>query len=88
MQRVLQLIMDGACVGEEVAKFILANSIVMGGQKGGLRLQEDSSIAYYIRGTSAFYNSFLHATTNVVDVQTGLTIPGIPSYDVDIHYCT
>ncbi|HYV55058.1 MAG TPA: hypothetical protein VE933_10795 [Chitinophagaceae bacterium] len=63
-------------------KFILANSIVMGGQKGGLRLQEDSSIAYYIRGTSAFYNSFLHATTNVVDVQTGLTIPGIPSYDV------
>jgi hypothetical protein len=63
-------------------KFILANSIVMGGHKGGLRLQEDSSIAYYIRGTSAFYNSFLHAVTNDVDVQTGLTIPGIPSYDV------
>jgi hypothetical protein len=64
------------------AKFILANSIVMGGHKGGLRLQEDSSIAYYIRGTSAFYNSFLHAVTNDVDVQTGLTIPGIPSYDI------
>ncbi|HEV8508628.1 MAG TPA: hypothetical protein VGQ53_24710 [Chitinophagaceae bacterium] len=64
------------------AKFILANSIVMGGHKGGLRLQEDSTIAYYIRGTSAFYNSFLHAVTNDVDVQTGLTIPGIPSYDV------
>jgi hypothetical protein len=64
------------------AKFILANSIVMGGHKGGLRLQEDSSIAYYVRGTSAFYNSFLHAVTNDVDVQTGLTIPGIPSYDV------
>ena len=63
-------------------KFILANSIVMGGQKGGLRLQEDSSIAYYIKGTSAFYNSFLQAVTNDVDVQTGLTIPGIPSYDV------
>ena len=63
------------------AKFILANSIVMGGHKGGLRLQEDSSIAYYVRGTSAFYNSFLHAVTNDVDVQTGLTIPGIPSYD-------
>jgi len=64
------------------AKFILANSIVMGGHKGGLRLQEDSTIAYYVRGTSAFYNSFLHAVTNDVDVQTGLTIPGIPSYDV------
>jgi hypothetical protein len=64
------------------AKFILANSIVMGGHKGGLRLQEDSTIAYYVRGTSAFYNSFLHAVTNDIDVQTGLTIPGIPSYDV------
>jgi hypothetical protein len=64
------------------SKFILANSIVMGGQKGGLRLQEDSTIAYYIRGTSAFYNNFLQALTNDVDVQTGLTIPGIPSYDV------
>ncbi len=62
-------------------KFILANSVVMGGQKGGLRLQEDSSIAYYGRGTSAFYNSFLVAVTNNVDVQTGLTIPNL-TYDV------
>jgi hypothetical protein len=58
------------------AKFILANSIVLGGQKGGLRLQEDSTVAYYLRGTSAFYNSFVHAVTNPIDVQTGLVIPG------------
>jgi hypothetical protein len=56
-------------------KFVLANSIVLGGQKGGLRLQEDSTIAYYLRGQSAFYNSFLGAVTNDIDVQTGLTIP-------------
>lgn len=63
------------------AKFILANSIVMGGQDGGLRVQEDSSLAYYLRGTSAFYNSFLSSVTAVVDVELGKTIPGIASYD-------
>ena len=61
------------------AKFILANSVVLGGQKG-LRLQEDSSIAYYGRGTSAFYNSFLNSVANTVDVQTGLNIPNF-TYD-------
>jgi len=63
------------------AKFILANSVVLGGQKGGLRLQEDSTIAYYARGASAFYNSLLNSVTNTVDVQTGLTIPGV-TYNV------
>lgn len=62
-------------------KFILGNSIVLGGQKGGLRVQEDSSIAYYLRGTSAFYNSLLSSYGPVVDCQLGLTIPGIASYD-------
>jgi hypothetical protein len=63
------------------SKFILANSIVLGGQKGGLRVQEDSSIAYYLRGTSAFYNSFLNSYGPTVDCQLGLTIPGIALYD-------
>jgi hypothetical protein len=62
------------------AKFILANSIVIGGQKGGFRLQEDSTIAYFARGISGFYNSFLHAYQNTVDVEAGKTIPGI-TYD-------
>jgi hypothetical protein len=73
---------DGVCAGEEVLNLFLPIPLLWAVHKGGLRLQEDSSIAYYIRGTSAFYNSFLHAVTNDVDVQTGLTIPGIPSYDV------
>jgi hypothetical protein len=63
------------------AKFILANSIVAGGNKGGLRLQEDSTIAAYVRGTSAFYNSFVHAVTNTIDVQSGLTLSGGTTYD-------
>jgi hypothetical protein len=62
------------------AKFILANSVVIGGAKG-LRLQEDSTIAYYARGTSSFYNSYVHALTLPIDVQTGLPIPGV-TYDL------
>jgi hypothetical protein len=63
-------------------KFILANSVVLGGQKGGFRLQEDSTIAYHQRGTSAFYNSYVHTALGaVVDVQAGLTIPNL-TYDV------
>lgn len=46
------------------AKFILANSIVMGGQKAGLVIENDSTAIYYNAGTSKFYNSFLHAYSN------------------------
>lgn len=42
-------------------KFILANSIVMGGQKAGLSIEQDSTASYYAKGISQFYNSFLHA---------------------------
>jgi len=42
------------------SKFILANSVVIGGAKGGLRIQEDSTISYLLNGTSGFYNSYLH----------------------------
>lgn len=63
------------------AKFVLANSVVIGSQNGCFRLQEDSTIAYHQRGISAFYNSYMHtATKKVIDVQTGLTIPGL-TYD-------
>lgn len=64
------------------AKFILANSVVLGGQKGGLRLQEDSTIAYYVAGTSAFYNSYLKSYGANVDVQTGLNLSGGRTYDL------
>jgi hypothetical protein len=63
-------------------KFILANSVVLGGQKGGLRLQEDSTIAYYVENISAFYNSFVQAVTNPIDLQTGLNLNGGRSYDL------
>ena len=62
-------------------KFILANSAVIGSAKGGFRLQEDSTIAYFVRGTSGFYNSYINVAAGLaVDVQTGLSIPGI-TYD-------
>ena len=59
------------------SKFILANSIVMGGQRGGLLLESDSTALYYKQGQSKFYNSFLHslATGNPFAVPTSsLTI--------------
>ena len=45
-------------------KFILANSIVMGGQKAGLSLEIAETGAFYKSGVSKFYNSFLHAVTS------------------------
>ncbi|MBS1664507.1 MAG: hypothetical protein JST68_25905, partial [Bacteroidetes bacterium] len=46
------------------SKFILANSIVMGGQKAGLVVENDSTGNYYASGVSKFYNSFLHSVTS------------------------
>jgi hypothetical protein len=46
------------------SKFILANSIVIGGQKAGLDIEQDSTASYYAAGTSKFYNSFLHAVNS------------------------
>ncbi len=45
------------------SKFILANSIVMGGQKAGLDIDDDSTVSYYMQGISKFYNSFLQSVT-------------------------
>ena len=64
------------------SKFILANSIVIGSKKGGLRIQEDSTIDYYVNGVSAFYNSFLNAVANPVDVELGNALKGDVTYDV------
>jgi len=48
------------------SKFILANSIVMGGQKAGLDIDDDSTVSYYKQGISKFYNSFLNASAVAV----------------------
>jgi hypothetical protein len=64
------------------SKFILANSVVLGGQKGGLRLQEDSTIQYYVRGVSSFYNSYLNSYGASVDVELGKTLSSPLTYDL------
>ena len=43
------------------AKFTLANSIVMGGQKAGLDIDNDVTAQFYIAGTSGFLNSLLQS---------------------------
>jgi hypothetical protein len=42
-------------------KFVLANSIVIGGQRAGLDIDDDSTASYYKQDISRFYNSFLNA---------------------------
>lgn len=46
------------------SKFILANSILLGGQKAGLSVESDSSNSYYKEGMSGLYNSILHSVVN------------------------
>jgi hypothetical protein len=43
------------------AKFTLANSIVLGGQKAGLNIDNDVTAQFYIAGTSGFLNSLLES---------------------------
>jgi hypothetical protein len=45
------------------SKFILANSIVIGGQQAGLVVEDDSTAIYYNKGESKFYNSLLSSVT-------------------------
>jgi len=63
-------------------KFILANSAVIGGSKGGFRLQEDSTIQYFVRGISGFYNSYVHVANGLpVDVEAAKTLSSPFVYD-------
>ena len=69
------------------SRFIFANSVVLGSQKEAFRVQEDSSIAYFLRGKSLLYNSYLHDQANKFAVadkystsQSPYTISGFPSY--------
>ena len=59
-------------------KFILANSIVMGGQKAGLVIESDSTASYYKGASTArFYNSFLNAVSTPFKVASLTVTPAI-----------
>jgi len=59
------------------SKFILANSIVMGSQRAGLDLDDDSTASYYKQGTSKFYNSFLNAYGKAFQTDKMVASPSI-----------
>ncbi|MBN9296756.1 MAG: hypothetical protein J0I41_07080 [Filimonas sp.] len=59
------------------SKFILANSIVIGGQRAGLDLDDDSTASYYAKDTSAFYNSFLHSVAKPFQVDRLVVTPRV-----------
>ena len=58
-------------------KFILANSIVMGSQRVGLDIDDDSTASFYKSGTSSFYNSFLNAYGKPYQVDKQVASPKI-----------
>lgn len=49
-------------------KVVLANSIILGAQRAGLVIEQDSTASYYAQGTSRLYNSLLHAVANPFQV--------------------
>ena len=59
------------------SKFILANSIVIGGQRAGLDIDDDSTASYYKQGISGFYNSFLNAYGKPYQVTNQVANPKI-----------
>ena len=58
-------------------KFILANSIVMGGQRAGLDIDDDSTASFYKSVTSSFFNSFLNAYGKPYQVDKQVSNPKI-----------
>lgn len=71
------------------SKFILANSVVIGAQREAFRIQEDSSISYFLNGSSQLYNSYIHdqaskfAVADKYSASTApYTIPNFPAYDL------
>ena len=70
-------------------KFVLANSVVIGAQKEAFRVQEDSSISYFLNEKSLLYNSYIHDQANKFAVSdkysasaSPYTIPNFPTYDL------
>ncbi|AYL98298.1 hypothetical protein [Mucilaginibacter celer] len=64
------------------SKFTLANSIVMGGQKAGMDIDNDLTAQYYVDGMSGFKNSLLQSygdnyKVDKLNVATVLTAAGL-----------
>ncbi|NBO58741.1 MAG: hypothetical protein EBU73_07410, partial [Chitinophagia bacterium] len=71
------------------AKFVLANSVVIGAQREAFRIQEDSSISYFLNGSSQLYNCYIHDQASKFAVSdkysassAPYTIPNFPTYDL------
>lgn len=71
------------------AKFILANSVVIGSSKEAFRVQEDSTISAFLNGTSMLWNSYIHdqaklyvSADKVSTSSSPYTIPNFPTYSL------
>lgn len=57
-------------------RFVLRNSILLGGQKGGFSIESNSSYNDYIAGISEFKNNIVHAVTAPYKVGSDVTVAG------------
>jgi hypothetical protein len=66
------------------AQFVLANSVVLGSAKEAFRVQEDSTIAYYLRGSSLLQNCYIGDQAKVFAIADSYTysILGFSPYSV------
>lgn len=66
------------------AGFILANSVVIGSATQAFRVQEDSTISYFLNGKSLLWNSYIHDVnrTFVSVDKTSYIIPNFPTYSL------
>jgi hypothetical protein len=59
------------------SQFILANSILLGGQKAGLSVESDSTASYYKSGAAGLFNSMLSSVASPFRVAGQTKIPAV-----------
>ncbi|HSB92198.1 MAG TPA: hypothetical protein VLC28_03735, partial [Flavitalea sp.] len=57
------------------SKFIVANSILLGGQKAGLSVESDSTASYYKAGSAGLFNSMLSSVASPFRVASQTMVP-------------
>ncbi len=70
------------------SQFILANSVILGSKKEAFRVQEDSTISYFLNGSSLLQHCYIHdqtpsfASADFYSVDAKYTIPNFAVYDL------
>lgn len=71
------------------SQFVFANSVCIGSSREAFRIQEDSTISYFLNGKSLFHKNYIHdqglkfASVDKISTSASpYTIPNFPTYDL------